>query len=51
MVWELPRRGLADELHPDANFSRVNIPTSHDRYITGWNEGFLTGTEKVEDVV
>ena len=23
MTWDLPRRGLADGLHPDASFSRV----------------------------
>ena len=27
------RRGLAGGLHPDASFSRVWIPISHDRYI------------------
>ena len=32
-MWDLPRRGLADGLHPDANFSRILIPASHDSYI------------------
>ena len=32
-MWDLPRRGLADGIHPDASFSRVKIPISHDRYI------------------
>ena len=33
MTWDLPRRGLADGLHPDVSFSRVYIHISHDRYI------------------
>ena len=33
MTWDLPRRGLADGLHPVASFSKVKIPISHDRYI------------------
>ena len=41
MTWDLPRRGLADGLQPDASFSRVYIPISHDRYIhrmDGWKK-------------
>ena len=44
MVWDLPRRGLADGLHPDASFSRVDT-------FTGWIEVFPTQTEKAEEVV
>ena len=32
-MWDLPGRGLADGLHPDASFSKVLILISHDRYI------------------
>ena len=32
-MWDLPRRGLADGFHPDASFSRVKMPASHDRHI------------------
>ena len=32
-TWDLLRKGLADGLHLDANFSRLYIPISHDKYI------------------
>ena len=38
------RRGLADGLHPDASFSRVDT-------FTGWIEVFPTQTEKAEEVI
>ena len=43
-TWDLPRRGLADGLHPDASFSRVDT-------FTGWIEVFPTQTEKAEEVI
>ena len=51
MMWDLPRRGLADGLHPDAisqwyKYLLVMIDT-----FTGWIEGFPTWTEKAEEVV
>ena len=51
MTWGLPRRGLADGLHPDAisqwyKYLLVMIDT-----FTGWIEGFPTQIEKVEQVV
>ena len=50
-MWDLPRRGLADGLHPDASFSRVWIPPSHDMYIHRMYGRFSHWTEKAEEVV
>ena len=51
MMWYLPRRGLADELHPDANFSGYKYLLVMIDTFTGWIEGFPTWTEKPEEVV
>ena len=44
MAWDLPRRGLADGLLPDAILVMVDT-------FTGWTEGFPTRIEKAEEVV
>ena len=51
MKWDLPRRGLADGLQPDVNFSRYKYLLVMKHIFTGWIKGFATWIEKAEEVV
>ena len=51
MMWDLPKRGLADGLHPDASFQGYKYLLVMTDTFTGWIGHFPTRTEKTEEVV